>query len=114
MRNQKPNPKSKRKAWLIGLSVTVAIAGIVTFYWPRSPVELSDHGYDLTTALYRACNQRSVEGLSKIEQLMAESEPGLSDRSRDSLASIIAQAKSGDWKNASIACRQSLEDQVQR
>ncbi len=90
------------------------LAFVLFFIWPRSSVELSDHGYELATALYRVCNQQSVEGLAKIEQMVAEAESDLSKQSSSVFDSIIAHAKSGRWSDASIECRKALEDQVQR
>ncbi len=112
-------PKSKSgtstTAWSIA-GVLVTIALIAFFFWPRSRIELDEHGYDLTTALYRVCNQRSNEGLAKVEALMtqAEGNPVLSNSSRDALSSIIASAKAGRWEEALVSCRQSMEDQVSR
>ncbi len=104
--------KSIRKTWLLVAAIAICLLAFLS--WPRSTVELSDHGYDLTNALYRACNQQSIEGISKIEQLIGESEPELSAQSHAVLTSIISQAKSGRWKEATVECRQALDDQVQR
>lgn len=108
-----PAPAASRVVWAIGL---LAILISVVWWSMRSPVELSEHGYDLTIALYRVCNQRSEEGLENVEHLLNESiaSAGAVDPSHAVVAAVIAQAKSGDWQAAARACRQALEDQVQR
>lgn len=85
-------------------------------FWPRHPVELDEHGYKIATALYRVCNQQSVEGLKKIEELLLadkESPKDLSE-SESALVAIIETAKKGQWENAEASCRQAMEDQVRR
>ncbi len=116
MSKQRSSPGSSKQYGAIASGFAVTVVVIAAFFWPHTPVELNDHGYDLTTALYRVCNQQSVDGLAKVEQLMAENDADspLNSASRGTLDSIIAQAKLGRWKQASIDCRQALDDQVQR
>ncbi|QDV14834.1 hypothetical protein CA51_47440 [Rosistilla oblonga] len=96
--------------------VAVAIITAGLWWWMRPPAPLSENGYDLTIALYRVCNQRSDEGLQRIEQLLAESRSTgqASDPSHGIVAAIVAQAKAGDWESAARASRRALEDQVKR
>ena len=61
--------ESKGKSKLL---IAAVLAGcILTFacvvWWLQPRVELTEHTYELTLALYRVCNQRSVDGLVQIE-----------------------------------------------
>ncbi|WP_417738854.1 hypothetical protein [Rosistilla oblonga] len=96
--------------------VAVAMVAAGLWWWMRPPAPLSENGYDLTIALYRVCNQRSDEGLQRIEQLLDESRSTgeASDPSHGIVAAIVAQAKAGDWESAARASRRALEDQVKR
>ncbi|EMI54394.1 hypothetical protein RSSM_04171 [Rhodopirellula sallentina SM41] len=78
------------------------------------PVELNEHEYDLTLAFYRVCNQQSIEGLEKIEDQINDSFPSNASRSdaQSALIAMVEQAKRGQWREASIAARQALDDQV--
>ncbi|QDS91153.1 hypothetical protein EC9_53730 [Rosistilla ulvae] len=97
-------------------SVAVAIVAAGLWWWMQPPAPLSENGYDLTIALYRVCNQRSDEGLQRIEELLDESRStaAASDPSHGIVAAIVAQAKAGDWESAARASRRALEDQVKR
>ncbi|MCM2375228.1 hypothetical protein [Aporhodopirellula aestuarii] len=115
-RNQsKPNPKSNVRTVVIAGSAVVALIAI-GWWMSRKPVVLDEHGYDVTIALYRVCNQRSAEGLRLIEQRLHElaSSNDPVDESYQALTAMIALADEGKWHEAAMACRQALEDQVQR
>lgn len=91
---------------------TIAIA-----WWSmRPPIELSDHSYDVTLALYRVCNQRSDEGLAKIEsELAAKVADGQTPSAAEkAIQAILDQAKSGHWEDATDDCRRLMDDQVRR
>lgn len=106
------NPRLRMR-WPV-MVAAMAIVMTAWWLWPRTPAELSEQGYDVTLALYRVCNQRSVEGLAQIEQELASmsaSNPSL-DSSQRLIADIVGQAKAGQWQAATIACRQALDDQV--
>jgi len=109
--------KSETSLPQVGAGI-VAVAIITTglWWWMRPPAPLSENGYDLTIALYRVCNQRSDEGLQRIEQLLDESRSTgeASDPSHGIVAAIVAEAKAGDWESAAQASRRALEDQVKR
>ena len=120
------NPNRSRSGfgvmhWAVAgcLLVVVAVVGV----WLLVPrrVKLSAHGYDVTIALYRACNQKSLAGLDQVQAMIADEskadagEADESDRNgADSIREIIAVAKSGQWQQASEACRKLMEDQVER
>lgn len=102
---------------IVAFAAFIVLAIVTAAWWmSHTPVKLDEHGYDVTIALYRVCNQRSSEGLQKIEEQIRELEASQATlgESHQAIMSMIATAKAGDWKNAAIACRQALEDQVKR
>lgn len=103
----------KATLWLIPVSVVVIAVG---FWLTRSTVELTEEHYATAIALYRVCNQRSVEGLQEIETVMQSMEPSpdSSDPSVQAILSIIHDAKAERWEAAAQNCRTLLDDQVQR
>lgn len=113
MNRVRSRSETHSKPWLAMAAVLAVVVLVAVWLWPRSSVELSDRGYDVTLALYRVCNQRSEEGLAKIEEQLALMASGVDDStSHRAIAEIIAQAKSGQWRQASVACRKALDDQV--
>ncbi|TWU04285.1 hypothetical protein [Stieleria varia] len=120
-----PNPEKKRSSYppTLLLMSLAAIVLTVTFVWwiSRQRVELSKHRYDVVIALYRVCNQRSVSGLQEVEAALAENVsdatgPSAADHAaaEHAIQGIITLAKSGDWRQATIDCRELLDDQVRR
>lgn len=109
MKSQPP-PSTRWQA--ITAAAFVIIASF--WFWPTPKVELSSDGYDVTIALYRVCNQQSTKGLDRIKAELAEMKHANGDEDASFLAisKIVQQANRGEWKNASVACRQALEDQV--
>lgn len=98
-------------------ALLVAICcGLTVWYLTSSKTELNDQEYDLTVALYRVCNLRSEEGLVKIEDVLQQnvSSPESLTVQQAELDSIVQDARAGRWDAAMQACRDLLEDQVQR
>ncbi|WP_372724911.1 hypothetical protein [Novipirellula sp.] len=111
------NTKSDSRFKVVTFAALIVLAIVTAAWWmSHTPVKLDEQGYDVTIALYRVCNQRSSEGLQKIEDQIRELEASQTTlgESHHVILDLIATAKAGDWKNAAIACRQALEDQVQR
>ncbi|TWU17365.1 hypothetical protein Pla52o_51690 [Novipirellula galeiformis] len=104
------------KPWVVGFILVVSLGLAGLWWWSHSRVELDEMGYDVTIALYRVCNQRSDDGLQQIENQIRklETEQAFSSAANQAIMSIIATAKAGQWQKAARACRQALEDQVQR
>lgn len=94
---------------MIGLLAIAAVG----WFWPQ-PVKLDAFQYDLAMALYRVCNQHSDEGLAKVETLIADAAAAEPNREPSPLLPIIATARTGNWNEACQACRDMLEDQVDR
>lgn len=107
---------SGNSALTIGTALAAVLIVVVAVLWWRAnkPVPLTEHQYATTMALYRVCNQRSVEGLHQVESLLEASDEGSSetDRSIEAIRSIIRSGRAEQWEAASAECRQLLEDQV--
>lgn len=102
----------------LGAAIAVAAVTVAGMAWwlTRPPVQLNEHQYATSIALYRVCNQRSDTGLDQIEALLkssgaASDNPSSSHRA---LQAIIADARQGRWQRAAVNCRRLLDDQVQR
>lgn len=114
--SRKTESANSRLPFIIGGLALVVLAIALSWWSTRAPVELSEHGYDVTLALYRVCNQRSVDGLQRVEAELASKSDDSQTGSAGDLAirAIIEQAKAGDWAAATAACRQLMDDQVRR
>ena len=97
----------------IGLAILLLIA-VYCFASSRQYGEVSDEGYAYATALYSCCNQRDIDKLEVIAQMIEEarSREELGDRETRWLAGIVEQGREGDWARASTSVRQLMEDQV--
>ncbi len=94
----------------------ITIVGFISWCWRHPPVDLDPRRYEVTLALYRVCNQRSVTGLDRIESELTEAE-NMSlpvDRAHIAIANAIEKARRGHWSDAERDCRKLLEDQVRR
>ena len=75
--------------------------------------EVSRKTYEFSMALYSACQSRSDERLSKIEELLSEANvEELPANERRWLEAIIARAQNNHWEAAANNARQMMEDQV--
>ena len=127
--NAVPPSNSKRFSRFLVVTLSTVIAGLGSWWYLLPPATLDQRDYDLAVALYRVCNQRSTDGLAKIEVLLADADS--KDASTDNIAGggpgsgceldsnqvigdIIARAKLGQWQEASRRCREVLEEQVKR
>ncbi len=84
--------------------------------WGCGYPEVSPTSYELSKALYSACNRRSEEGLSKVIELVDSTQAAgeISKRESEWLRGIVDQAREGDWEAATLEARQIMEDQVDR
>ncbi len=93
----------------------MACCAVGAWWWSQSSIRLNEEDYDLTIALYRVCNQRSLEGLASVERVFLDLRPSeQSDAARRQIAGIITNARDGRWELAMKKCRKSMEDQVRR
>jgi len=76
--------------------------------------EVSPKTYECAKALYSVCNQKDVQRLDIVEQLISEGEAEESLRPAESqwLREIVATARSGEWTEAAAEARQILDDQI--
>lgn len=90
--------------------------GLGIWWLMRPSVQLDEQSYATTLALYRVCNQKSVEGLEQIEAMVDEavSSSSAPDAGLAAIESIIEQARRDQWGNATRDCRLLLDSQVRR
>lgn len=113
MARPSPPTPSRSTRWVVLSAAVLAITVAAVFWFSRPSVELSDDDYAIALALYRVCNQRSEQGLRDVEAVWGESESSQKDTdSRWAIDSIIADAKSQQWRGAAQACRKILDEQV--
>lgn len=76
--------------------------------------QVSPKAYELSKALYSACNRRSEEQLTRVVELI-ESHSSAGDinrRESEWLTAIVDQARARQWHQAMIEARQIMEDQA--
>jgi len=109
---------SKSRLPVIGSSsLLVAIVIGASIWWLMRPaVRLNENSYATTLALYRVCNQESVQGLKQIEAIVdaAGDSSSVPDPGLAAIESIIEQARQNQWRKATQDCRELLDSQVQR
>ena len=78
--------------------------------------EVSQKTYEISKALYAACNLKSEERLTKVSAVIddAIADGSLDEREGGWLRDIIATARSGDWEPAASEARRIMADQVGR
>ena len=77
---------------------------------------VSTDTYELTQALYSACNRENDEHLCAVDLLIDQKhESGrITDREAEWLRDISSQAHRGDWETATGQARQIMLDQVKK
>lgn len=78
--------------------------------------EVSPRTYEISKALYSACNRHSAEHLDKACEALesaAEAEE-ISESEKTWLMAIVDQARDGEWDSAALEARTILEDQIGR
>jgi len=101
--------------WPLGL-LAVAVGLVAFWWWPGRPVTLDDRGYDVTIALYRACNQQDNEAIEQLTEIVdALVAPDETKNSQTlALRAILEDADAGRWQNATRSCRTLLDAQADR
>lgn len=93
----------------------LVVAGIV--FWLSLPPygKISPHGYELTTALYSACNQQDPERVAAVAELTdrAVRANKLNPTESEWLSEIIEHAQAGRWQRAATDSRELMEAQVE-
>lgn len=96
----------------LALGLVVLLTAGAWWLLRSKPVPLSGVGYELTSALYAACNLEDAKRLdavvSKLEQ------QSLATEEREEVMSIVTLAKEGQWQDAAALARRLLESQDSR
>lgn len=115
MSRGKPEPRS---IWTVSQAIALVACIIIAAAWllTRPHVKLNESHYATTLALYRVCNQQSREGLEKVAECLATSDPrsAESETSFEAILAIIDKARQEHWQRAAEDCRRLLDQQVQR
>ena len=104
--------KSRINFGIISCLVILLLFG--GYFWlNRGYGEVSPDTYQFSKALYSACLKKSDEHLTKIEELLDESdETSLPSNERIWLDEITKLAQNGDWESAARKAKRMMEDQV--
>ncbi len=96
----------------ITIPVLLLLCGLTGCGYP----DVSPKTYEISKALYSACNRKSEEHVSKVSELIeSHLESGdLSEREANWLRAIVRDAENGKWEAATLEARQLMEDQVHR
>ena len=96
----------------IGVVMLLICPGV----WGCGYPEVSPKSYELSKALYSACNRRSDEHVSRVVELVTVTQAAgeISDRESKWLRAIADQAREGEWEAATLEARQIMEDQINR
>lgn len=98
----------------IALALLLVVLLTAGAWWllRSKPVELSGMGYDLTSALYAACNLEDVKRLDAVVSKLEQQSLGTEER--EEVMSIVTLAKEGQWQDAAALARRLLESQDRR
>jgi len=92
-----------------GLVLAVAIVGVGWYFLADSKIRLSETGYELSKALYAACNLEDPRRLDAFVKTMEQHSPSPEEQAR--LAPIIELAQRGHWQDAAGRARKLLQSQ---
>ncbi len=90
--------------------VPIALIGLVVWYWlANRPAPISSDSYELTKALFAACNLEDPRRLEAVETLLSKTSlpPGEHDHIRE----IVDTALDGRWQDAMRDARELLDSQ---
>ena len=107
--DKKHDIESRRIAqWIAALSA-IAIAGLLWYLFLQRDVRLSEHGYELSKALYAACNLEETKRLAAFERTLPQYPLSPEELSR--MKPIVDLAHAGQWQTAAARARTLLESQ---
>lgn len=101
-----------RTAATISIVLLIALGAWYAFTGDR--VTLSKTGYELSIALYSACNLEDPRRLSLVKSKLEQealSTGSLSPEEHSKVMSIVDLAQSGQWKDAAMQARRLIESQ---
>ena len=103
---------NENRKLILTSAVAIVIALVVSIWWlNRGYGEVSRQTYEISMALYSACQSKSEDRLSKIEQLLDEAGE-IPENERRWVEAIISRARDDNWESAANNARQMMEDQV--
>jgi ammonia channel protein AmtB len=101
------DPKSNQAKPSIVLIASIALALLLTigwFFWNPAPSQLGDNerAFSAVDALFTAVTARNEQLLADCEARLKAlvNEGVLDDKNSEYLASVVAQAKTGQWQQA--------------
>ena len=96
----------------LALGIVVLLTAGAWWLLRSEPVPLSGVGYELTSALYAACNLEDAKRLDAVVNKLAQQSLGTEER--EEVMSIVTLAKDGRWQDAAALARRLLESQDSR
>ncbi|MGV3484314.1 MAG: hypothetical protein ACO1RT_07840 [Planctomycetaceae bacterium] len=91
-------------------SALMAIAILGWYLFSNRHVQLSENGYELSKALYAACNLADPARLAAFESTLPRYP--LTPEERSKMEPILDLAKAGQWQDAAVRARALLESQA--
>ncbi len=92
-----------------GSVLAVAIVSVCWYFLADSKIRLSETGYELSKALYAACNLEDPKRLDAFVKTMAQHSPSPEEQAK--LTPIVALAQDGQWQDAEDRARRLLQSQ---
>ena len=95
--------------------MVLGLVVIVACLWPRSAYQdMSSQGYEITIALYAACNAESEDRVAEIESMVSArlNDQQIDEREAEWFQEVFEFAKEGDWRRAAIQSREILAAQT--
>ena len=91
----------------------ILIASLLTLSGCKKYGDVSPRAYEISKALYSACNRKSTEHLEQSAEIVEESfeEGEITESEQQWFREIISKAEGGDWKQAMLDARSMMEDQ---
>ncbi len=108
--NKSPSAWSRLvNVWTVSLvSVAMLVVVVVSYFWRIPPV--SDDTYQLSAALFAACNLQDPQRLQAIEAVMVK----LNDSpERERLADAVQAARTGQWQWAQRQAKSMMESRTE-
>ena len=104
---------TKNSHW-ITLAIVVPLAATFGWWMFSTDEELGGQGYEITVALYAACNTKSEQRLASIETLVQSSLTAheIDEGEAELFQGVIQSARKGNWRAATVRSHQLLQAQM--
>ena len=103
---------NKNQSLILSIVVVAGIMIAAGLWLNRGYGQVSPETYQYSKALYSACLSQNEVHLSKVEDMLSNSDD-VPANERTWLETIITQARVGEWQSAAGKARQMMEDQVE-